>query len=291
MRYIKSIKIILSALILGIFILGAVPASGAVFLKNINIQKAGDSVVVVITTSDASEFNAFVTSGKPERIVVDLDGAINAWTTKKFSSLPCNSITSVRTSQFKPNPSPVTRVVLDIGRPINFRSFRNGNDIIIKLPAVSGEREFTAWDAKGKGTTPVPAKVKAETKAAPAIKVASKPKSSGVKKASSPKRKVVSYRATKYRDPFVSLIGGVSKTFADGLPNLENLSLVGILEDIDGYRALMEDTDGSGYILSQNDKIKNGYLVSVTEDKAVFQITEYGWTRTVALELMLPEIR
>ena len=67
--------------------------------------------------------------------------------------------------------------------------------------------------------------------------------------------------------------------------------MVGILEDIDGYRALLEDADGSGYILSQNDKIKNGYLVSVTEDKAVFQITEYGWTRTVALELELPEIR
>jgi hypothetical protein len=296
MKYFKNTKIILSALILGIFILGAVPApaSSAIYLKNINVQKAGDSVVVVITSSAAGDFNAFVTEGKPERIVVDLDGAINAWSTKKFTTLPCKSISSVRTSQFKPNPSPVTRVVLDIGRPINFRSYKSGNDIIIKLPAATGETEFAAWDAQGKGTTPVPpVKAKAETKPAPvkAETVKPKKKSSDTKMASSPKREVVSYGTSKFRDPFVSLVGGVSKTFADGLPNLENLTLVGILEDIDGYRALLEDADGSGYILSQNDKIKNGYLVSVTEDKAVFQITEYGWTRTVALELELPEIR
>jgi len=300
MRYIKSIKIILSTLILGIFILGAVPASGAVYLKNIDVQKAGDSVVVVIATSQAGEFNAFMTDGKPERIVVDLDGTVNAWTTKIFRTLPCETISSVRTSQFKPNPTPVTRVVLDIGHPIEFRSYRNGNDIVLKMPAVAGEKEFAAWSAQTKGSTPVPAKVEAETRPEPVKQAAVEPKAkvvkpkakpAGVKVASSPKRKVVSYRTAKYRDPFVSLVGGVSKTFADGLPNLENLTLVGILEDVDGYSALMEDSDGSGYILSQNDKIKDGYLVSVTEDKAVFQITEFGWTRTVALELELPEIR
>jgi hypothetical protein len=31
--------------------------------------------------------------------------------------------------------------------------------------------------------------------------------------------------------------------------------------------------------------VRNGYLVSVSENKVLFQVTEYGWTKTVAMEL------
>jgi len=86
------------------------------------------------------------------------------------------------------------------------------------------------------------------------------------------------------------LIGGATGTLLSSLPVLENLKLVGILEDIDGNRALLEDSEGNGYILMPNDKVKNGYLVSVTKNKAIFQVTEYGWTRTVALELKILEL-
>ena len=87
------------------------------------------------------------------------------------------------------------------------------------------------------------------------------------------------------------LVGGVMGHMNTSLPVLENLTLVGILEDIDGNRALLEDAEGNGYMLASGDKIKSGYVVSVTKSKAVFQITEYGWTRTVALELDFPELR
>ena len=75
------------------------------------------------------------------------------------------------------------------------------------------------------------------------------------------------------------------------MPSIENLELVGILSNVDGNRALLEDAEGNGYMLMPRDKVKNGYLVSVTDTKAIFQITEYGWTRTVALELDVPEIK
>jgi hypothetical protein len=288
MRYNKSsIVNVVWAVLLGVFILGASSASSANYLKDINVQKAGDSVVVVVTTSETGDFEAFLTTSKPERIVIDLKGVVNSWSAKKYMELPCKSISSVRTSQFKPNPNPVARVVLDIGRPVEFRSFRNGNDVVIKMKAVSDEIEFASWFARGQSkSTPAPV-VKAEKKPEKKTVVAEKKpatpkkKAAGVKIESSPKRKVVRYRTASLRDPFISLVGGSTGHLFEGLPTLENLSLVGILED----------AEGNGYILQANDKVKNGYLVSVTEGKAVFQITEYGWTRTVALELDVPEIK
>jgi len=119
---------------------------------------------------------------------------------------------------------------------------------------------------------------------------APKKTTTGVMLESYPKRKLVKYGTTGFRDPFMPLIGSVTGALSSSLPVLENLKLVGILEDMDGNRALLEDAEGNGYILMPNDKVKNGYLVSVTKKKAIFQITEYGWTRTVALELKIPEL-
>lgn len=264
------------------------PASGANYLKDIGVQKAGDTVVVIITTTKVDQYKVFLTEGKPERIVIDLQGVTNSWTRKRFMELPFKSIQSIRTSQYRVTPILESRVVLDMGRPIDFREFRKGNDIIIKIPIIEGEADFAGWHAAGKGSTPAAPKI---------VKVAKKSKAetpkktgAGVMLESYPKRKLVRYGTTRFRDPFMSLIGGVTGTLASGLPVLENLKLVGILEDIDGNRALLEDSEGNGYILMPNDKVKNGYLVSVTKRKAIFQITEYGWTRTVALDLKIPEL-
>jgi hypothetical protein len=72
------------------------------------------------------------------------------------------------------------------------------------------------------------------------------------------------------------------------VPAIENLALVGIFEDDDGRQALFEDTESNGFILRANDKVQNGYLVTIQKDKAIFQVSEYGWTRTVALNLKTP---
>ncbi len=105
-------------------------------------------------------------------------------------------------------------------------------------------------------------------------------------------RKVANYEPGLDRDPFKSLAGqGSAKAGAGRLPAVENLTLVGILVEDEGNQALFEDAEGNGYILRVNDPVKNGHLVSVQSDKAIFQITEYGWTRTVALNLKLPELR
>ena len=285
-----GIKISLIAAGLCIVFACASPVFGANYLKDISVQKAGDTVVVIISTSEPCQYEKLYLSGKPERIVIDLQGVLNVWTNKKFTNLSFKSVTSIRTSQFQNDPL-ISRVVLDIGRPIEFDVSQLANDILVKIPAAAGETDFQVWSTgkAPKKTAPAAARA-AKEKTVTTPSATSRKTSAGVKIESAPKKTMV-YRASKYRDPFMPLVGGVTGQFSTELPSLENLTLVGILSDIDGNRALLEDAEGNGYILMSNDKVKNGYLVSVSDTKAIFQITEYGWTRTVALELDIPELR
>jgi hypothetical protein len=107
-----------------------------------------------------------------------------------------------------------------------------------------------------------------------------------VKLGTIPQRKVLSYESDGRRDPFVPLTTKVSFEFGETpIPNVENLQMVGVLEDDSGIRALLEDDQGYGYIMMVGDKVKNGQVVLVAKDKIIFQIKEYGWIRTVTLEL------
>lgn len=104
-----------------------------------------------------------------------------------------------------------------------------------------------------------------------------------------PKRLVIKYKSSGWRDPFLTLI---DETKTDNnpverrVPNVEGLKLVGIIEaGVESNRALFEDKDGYGYILQTGDKVQKGYVLRVESDRVYFQIFEYGWSRTVALNL------
>jgi len=101
-----------------------------------------------------------------------------------------------------------------------------------------------------------------------------------------PQRKLVTFDPGTKRDPFVPLTERKDMNFGVApLPLFENLKLVGILRDERGNRALLEDEMGWGYILMSGDRIRNGYVISVEDDKATFQIEEYGGYHTMVLEL------
>lgn len=104
-----------------------------------------------------------------------------------------------------------------------------------------------------------------------------------------PKRMVIKYTPGISRDPFASLIDQDKKVggpLEKKIANIETSRLVGILESAGGQnRALLEDIDGFGFILKPGDKVKKGYVSQIYSDKALFQIFEYGWSRSVALHL------
>jgi len=122
----------------GFVLLGLQAAFAANSLETIGVSREGDSVVVRIATSAGCEYNVFLTESKPERIVIDLSGVINDMPEKQFLDLPTKSIRSIRTSQYKTAPDLQARVVLDIGRPVDFRNYRDGDVVIVKIPAISG---------------------------------------------------------------------------------------------------------------------------------------------------------
>jgi len=112
-------------------------------------------------------------------------------------------------------------------------------------------------------------------------------KAEGEQWAGYPSREKVSYSSQGRRDPFSSLFDRV-EDYEFGVPPLasvENLTLVGILQSFDQNMALLEDSRGFGYILQAGDRIKDGRVIRVDDDRVVFQVSEYGWTRNVSLEL------
>ena len=130
-------------------------------------------------------------------------------------------------------------------------------------------------------------KSKKEKGGAPeSLVVLSKPKGTTLQMA--PKRRVICYHGEGKRDPFVPLTQRITTEFGEiPLPTFESLKLVGILKDENGNQALLEDERGYGYIMKNGDRIKNGYVVSVEESKVIFQIQEYGWSKTIALEFSI----
>ncbi len=105
-----------------------------------------------------------------------------------------------------------------------------------------------------------------------------------------PKRLVIKYSASRRKDPFATLIDATkafNSPMEQKVPNVEGLTLVGILEstDLEENRALLEDKDGYSYILKSGDKVRNGYVLRVDREKIYFQIFEYGWSRTLALQI------
>jgi len=109
-----------------------------------------------------------------------------------------------------------------------------------------------------------------------------------------PQRMVIEYESGDAADPFSSLIriDKASRRNMDlsRVPTIDALNLVGILHAEDGKSAaLMEDLDGIGYILKPGDRVKNGYVGQIDDQAISFQISEYGWDRTVTKYLQKEE--
>ena len=92
-----------------------------IYLDDITVTRQGDSIAVEIKTTKPCLYEHFMIKDAPEKIVVDLKGTINDWTKKSFVNLTFTSIERIRTSQFQAKPEPISRVVLDVNRPIGYR--------------------------------------------------------------------------------------------------------------------------------------------------------------------------
>jgi len=99
-------------------------------------------------------------------------------------------------------------------------------------------------------------------------------------------RRMVEYNPMTDRDVFLPPTEKEEMGFVEApLPLFENLKLVGILKDRQGNRALLEDEVGFGYILTSGERIRNGYVIAIEDDQAIFHVEEYGGYQIMVLEL------
>jgi hypothetical protein len=98
-----------------------------------------------------------------------------------------------------------------------------------------------------------------------------------------PHGELVRYRVFG-RDPFVPLV----RDTTDGeLPRVENLRLVGVLEDSRERIALLEDFRNSNraFALRTNDPVESGKVLRIQRDRVVFLIRDFDVSRSFTLNL------
>ncbi len=101
-----------------------------------------------------------------------------------------------------------------------------------------------------------------------------------------PARSVVFYDDMGRRDPFAPLVKGQRSGFlTEQLPSVENLRLVGVLRDDRESMALLENMEGYGYVMRAGDRVENGAVMAIQENRVLFRVEDYGWSHVVALQL------
>ncbi|MEO0276309.1 MAG: hypothetical protein ABIM60_05990 [candidate division WOR-3 bacterium] len=83
------------------------------------------------------------------------------------------------------------------------------------------------------------------------------------------------YQALGRPDPLKPLVGATFKEKEKEI-DLSTLKLVGILKGNRGNAALFEGSDGRAYFIREKDKVRGGYVKSITSNEVIVEITAYG---------------
>ena len=100
------------------------------------------------------------------------------------------------------------------------------------------------------------------------------------------RREVFVYPTSGRRNPFVSLL-----TLDDAGPQFENLDLVGIIfgGSAGSVAALVDRATDKRYRVRRGDIIGDSRVVEIRPDAVVFQVTEFGLTRSETLRIRKEE--
>jgi len=94
------------------------------------------------------------------------------------------------------------------------------------------------------------------------------------------------YQSYGRMDPFRALVTGKYEPAPNvDIVDINAATLVGVMWGANDKFALLEDGYGNGFILRVGDRVRNGRLVSISEDSVVASISLYGITSRVILRL------
>ncbi len=93
------------------------------------------------------------------------------------------------------------------------------------------------------------------------------------------------YKAFNRKDPFQSLITGEFEESEFELVDIYSVRLVGVLSGGMERFAMLEDSNGFGYIVRTGDLVRNGSIVTVGDRSLVARVTFFGQTTSVTLRM------
>lgn len=103
---------------------------------------------------------------------------------------------------------------------------------------------------------------------------------------SSLRESLAAYKAQGWRDPFVSLVSNEKSARDSGKVDLSVVKLVAIVNGDGETFCVVEDTDGTSYILREGDSVRNGKILRIGSQSMTASQTILGYTTQVQLELM-----
>jgi hypothetical protein len=286
-------------------------------IDEVTLSSDKANTTIVIKTSDKAEYNKS-TMGNPPRLVIDLTSAMLNLPQKEYSKMPPGVVVSVRASQTGGN----CRIVFDLADDIKAATTKDiEGGFSIQIPS-SDYTPIANWTSGSKGTSPVPKKSAAaapETPETPAEQPAAPetPKQEPFASENIPPElaiymhpETLSYKGViadketievaKYirnmvifsiapRDPFVRPSRNKELPLGkEPLPNIDELTIVGIVKSGASRIAISQDKKGFGYVITVGDSVESGICVAITDTTARFEVVEYEQLRRIELPLVKP---
>jgi len=290
-------------------------------VKDVEVRAGARGMILIINGSGPvvlggkpADFEK--TTAKYKEFSVNIAGAVYAaGASATFNPPPELPIKSITLTNVASGLTMAIKMRAMVAGPIDVRNSNNQVRILLTrsaLPEIVWSSEKGVISAPLPGAAPQPnaaqktagappALAKADAAAPPqkqpagAPKIASKtetpaalppgpsgPQSAEVTK-KSPEGELVRYKVFG-RDPFVPLLRDTSAT---ALPSVENLRLVGVLEDARERIALVEDfkNGNRAFALRTNDPVAQGKVLRVHRDKVVFLIRDFEVSHSYTLGL------
>ncbi|MDD2889592.1 MAG: AMIN domain-containing protein [bacterium] len=254
---------------------------------------ASEAKIVIFT--DAYNYKT-ISLHNPERIVIDFENATSKLRAKEEFNLVDFPLVSVRSSQYKPLPTPVTRVVIDLSRPIEYLTTYEENRLEIKFaksPSASTPNVSTPNIPEEEAVN-IPSEVPITTmknELTDSIPIVNEADTDTIvmKDTTAPKKETFFYNSRGKRDPFRPWLG--VEGHSDSLLDVSVAIIVGIMWSPNSRYALAQDPNGKGYILSEGDKVWNGKVEKIEKDNVVFALHGFGGVKRITLKLLPKEER
>jgi hypothetical protein len=322
-------------------------AEGAYRVTGISFEPSPGEIGMNIRTDGPAVYDYFTMEETQPQLVIDLADAVHDLGQYRFAPPVTDVIQRVRTSQYRPYPHPVVRIVLDLRQMVPFELSIVEQGLIVRMsspaavpgtgrivretserslakpePAIMTGTADKPADAEAPAPTvektvaekrvsepdppaisehspgepltmesppPAPAEmetVAAETAGPDSAVFTPQPGSLMARLMALGIREPVSYTNGGRRDPFVPLPAQQKVEFGQTpLPDVQKLSIVGILQGADGYRALVQDDEDNGYVLRKGDRVLYGYVARIEAERVIFYLNRRGLDRTVILKI------